>query len=64
MPWKLRWLGVIGATALAIGVYLAFARRSQLYPGLVVVGCICCAVFLLVNETRWSRQDGQDSGTP
>jgi hypothetical protein len=58
MEWKMPALGVAGVIVLAIGLYLAFARRPQFYPGLVVVaGCVFLAVFLLLNEAGWSRPD-------
>ena len=55
MRLKLVSLGVFGAAVLVTGLYLAFARLPQFYPGLViVVGCFCCAAFLLANHDAWS----------
>ena len=54
----MRGLGVVGVIVLAVGLYMAFARMSRFYPGLVfVVGCLCCAVFLLINDSNWSRPE-------
>ena len=58
MGWKIPGLGVAGAIVLAMGLYLAFARRPQFYSGLVIVaGCVLLVVFLLLNEAAWSRPD-------
>jgi hypothetical protein len=62
---KVPALGVVGVLVLAIGLYLAFAGRSRLYPGLViVVGCVCLAVFLLIDEAAWSRPDREPPAAP
>ena len=54
VPVKMPALGVVGALVLAIGLYLAVAGRSRLYPGLVIgAGCVCLATFLLINEAIW-----------
>ena len=54
MSIKLRWLGAAGAIVLAIGLYLAFAKRAQFYPGLViVVGSVAIVVSTLANHDPW-----------
>jgi hypothetical protein len=64
MPLKLRWLAIIGAIVLAIGLYLAFDRRAQYYPGLViVVGCVTLAVFGLANHDPRGERKRQDRTT-
>src|SRR6185436_14782037 len=54
MTVKLRWLALVGTIVLAAGLYLAFGRQAQYYPGLViVVGCVTLVLFGLANHDPW-----------
>ena len=51
-----RWLGIVGTGAVGVGLSLAFARQSRLYPSLVLgFGCLRVAPYLLLNERSWNR---------
>jgi hypothetical protein len=48
---RIPWLGLIAACVLVIGLVLAFERRAQYYPGLVIVaGCLAALAFLFTNR--------------
>jgi len=65
MAVRFLWLGMVGAIILTVGLCLAVARLRQFYPGLViVVGCLCCAAFLLIHEAAWRPpSDNRDPPT-
>ena len=55
-----KWLavGAVGTLVLALGFWMAIAKRPQFYPGLIMVlGALFLIVFLWVNEAAWASAE-------